>query len=96
MQMVAIGDELFFFGGCSQYLKSYHNECYVFEPLKMSWKSLKTLRNPLPRIDFGLTVVSGRRCVLFGGLDGYLSFSDTHIFDRGILKSPSKPFMDRD
>lgn len=95
MQMAAIDDELFFFGGCSQYLKSYHNDCFVFHPLKMTWRLLNTTRNPSPRIDFGLAVVSGRRCVLFGGLDGFVSFSDTHIFERGIAQSTRYPTLDR-
>lgn len=81
MQAVAFEQEILFFGGCSKYLKQYHNDCYLFNPMSLEWKPINTRNVPSPRIDFGLCGLSKKRCILFGGLDGFMSYSDTHILD---------------
>lgn len=83
MQAVAFEQELFFFGGCSKYLKQYHNDCYLYNPVTLDWKVFHCKNVPNPRIDFGLCGLSNRRCLLFGGLDGFMSYSDTHVLDLG-------------
>jgi len=87
MQGVAFEQELFFFGGCSKYLKDYHNESYLYDPVSLTWKLLKCKLSPPPRIDFGLSSLQHKRCLLFGGLESYVSYSDTHIFDLSSLSS---------
>lgn len=87
MQGVAFEQELFFFGGCSKYLKDYHNESYLYDPVSLTWKLLKCKLSPPPRIDFGLSSLQRKRCLLFGGLESYVSYSDTYIFDLSSLGS---------
>lgn len=81
MQGIAFDQEILFFGGCSKYMKDYHNETYLFNPISLNWRTVRCKYSPPPRIDFSLSNISNRRCLMFGGLESYLSYSDTYIFD---------------
>jgi hypothetical protein len=85
MQGVALEGELLFFGGCSKYLREYHNETYLFDPIETRWTLVPCEASPSPRIDFSMSSLSKQRCLIFGGLETFLSYSDTHLFDLGTF-----------